>query len=275
MKNKIKLLSGLLIVIFSISLCTISAFAVPDDDVIATQPVVTEPVATEPVVTTPEPTEIETMAPTVPPTTKATKPKTEPTTKQPVYTTKPATTATQYQTQSTQYYTAQATVAPTQPPILATDGNRVDEKTLNDSDWEDIKNQLLNNGDDGKGADNFDFIHNNSDNEDNGMWLLVTGIVLVVIGVAVIAFWIVYGVKKKRCLDKRKDSDRRNNRRPSYEDNHYPRRDRRETTPYEKRQINRRSKYDTGEVELPRNRHSQNRPSSRGGSRGNGTRYRR
>lgn len=294
MKNKIKLLSALLIVIFSISLCTVPALATDPTDV-DTTPVPTEsiPVETDPPVTDPPSTEpTVTEAPTTQPTTKA--PTTKPTyreTEETVYTTASTaattrvqnTTSVQYYTNSTQQqydYDYQETQASTPPATMTTERKQIDEDTLDKSDWEEIRNELMNSNGSGNGADSFDFIKNNTKREDDGMWLLVGGILLIIVGVGIIGFYIAYVIRKKRYLDKRNNSRSgrrggtgsggaaaRNPRSPrgngSDKEGYY--RSPKDYSSSEKRQVNRRSKFDTGEIEIPRNRYSE-RPARSSGS---------
>jgi len=271
MKNQIKQLCVALVAILCISLCTIQAFATPDV-ITDTNPVQTEaPIVTEaPTVATTPPTEAPTVAPPTEPVTqpateaptKATQPATQ-ATQQPTYATKAPTTATAPPATSA-YQPAQTSPAvnnnqsvdnnQSQPTDTFDSDKRVDTDNLDDSDWAEITERLKGNGSKNTG-DDFGFIQNNNDDEDNGLWILIVGILLILAGIGIIATLIVLHIRKKKGLSKDKKNPPRNSGNGK------------RVSPTEKKQINKRSKYDTAEVYIPR------RTSSKGRNSYGGTRY--
>lgn len=282
MKNQIKLFSVALIVMFCISLCTFNVFATPEEDVIAD----TAPSTTAPVAVTTAATTAATTAPTTAPaqvetvpTTAATVPQTTAPTSSPsttaattptqVSTTAPTTVSTYYEKPETYPVDSyeengdDSILTQQQAELYDTDGTRVDTDTLDDSDWAEIKKRLQNAGNDSSNAGDFAFIKDNDSSGDNGLWILITGIALIVAGVAVIGLMIFFSVKKKNNLKKGKGRKQP----PSRNRPNGTRSGGKRTSPAEKRQINRRSKYDTAEVYVPK------RTPSRGRSSYGGTRY--
>lgn len=75
----------------------------------------------------------------------------------------------------------------------------VDGKELNSKDWEDIAASLKNagsaSGDDG---DDFSFIKNNNSSSDNGDWMLYVGIALIVLSVVGVAYVIISNVNNHK-----------------------------------------------------------------------------
>lgn len=273
MKNHIKQLSVALVAIFCILLCTFQAFATPDV-VTDTTPVQTEaPVVTEAPIIETEPV---TEAPIV-----ETEPATEPATEATTAATQPKTQATQKPTYATQSPTVAATQATTsyvaaqttpavnnyvdddddnnqnQSSTLYDSDKRVDTNDLDDSDWAEITERLKNNNGSSSTGDDFGFIQNNNDDGDNGLWILIVGILLILAGIGIIATLIALHIKKKNGL-----SNNKNDKNPPSDKSNGGKR----VSPTEKKQINKRSKYDTAEVYIPRRTASKSR-SSYGGTR--------
>ena len=273
MKNQIKQLCVAFVTILCISLCTVQAFATPDVVTDTAPPVQTEaPIVTEvpTVATVPA-----TVAPTVAP---DTEPATQPETEAPTKATQPVTHATQKPTYATKspttatnppatnaYQPAQTTPAvnnnqpvdnnQSQPTDTFDSDKRVDTDNLDDNDWAEITEKLKGNGSKSTG-DDFGFIQNNNDDDDNGLWILITGILLILAGIGIIVTLITLHIRKKKGLSKDKKNP------PSRNSGNG-----RRVTPAEKKQINKRSKYDTAEVYVPR------RTSSKSKNSYGGTRY--
>ena len=121
----------------------------------------------------------------------------------------------------------------------------VSKDTLNKSDWEKIAAQLKNASQ--SGDDDFAFIRNNDANgANNGEWMLILGIAMEVIGIGVIVFVIIYGQKRKKAANG-----------PSHSGNPYvaggPKPKKKpELTRADKQSAKKRSKFDTAEIELPK-----------------------
>ena len=262
MKSRIKLLCVALIVMFSISLCTLQVFATPEAEqpgnntaeTVATEepPVYTEP-PTEPDTNPPtEATVPPTEAPTVPPT-EATSSSTAATTPPTVAPTSPVTTTPVYGSNDEEPETyAQEddnTDITPQSSFYDTDGKRVDTDNLKKSDWNEIA-EMLKNADGSGDAHDFGFIQNNNGGGDNGFWILFGGIALIVIGTAIIVFVIVFEIRKKKNLKNNKHN--RNGKNPPAGKLNHSEPRKKPVTPAEKKQINRRSKFDTADVFIPR-----------------------
>lgn len=278
MKNQIKLLCVALIVMFCVSLCTLSVYATPDGE---------EPASSQATVASSE-TQATTPPQTVqtePPSTQAPEttapPQTQPATKAPTQATtapratNPPTVATQPQTQAPVYTNPPATTQPySQTPntsLFNSDDKRFDDNTLTKSDWDKIADDLKNNDKDEKGEPgDFDFIKNNNGIDDNGLWILIIGVVLVLAGLGIIGWWIYYSVRIKKNLNKKGNkpngAEGNNAEPPARRHSNAPAR--KKPTYAEQRRINQRSKYDTDEIQIPRNRKPPH-----GGTRGGGTRY--
>ncbi len=281
MKRTLRIACVIFLLILCISLCTINAFAEPDDGGDATssqsQIVTTETPTTQPA------TEPPTRATTQPPATQppVTKP---PATKAPV-TNPPATQAptqapqynsssqSSYVSNNSNYYSSKSsalsspTKAPTSP-VYNVDDRKVDTDTLKKKDWKRIAEELNNADADDGSVDDFGFIKNNDDDGDNGMWILYTGIALEVAAAIIIITLIVRSVRRKRQL-KNGNGRGGNHREPPRGGRPAPQRasvggpaPRRAPSPAraqqpptrrQQRQVKERSKYDTDEVYIPKN----------------------
>ena len=277
MKRSLKIASVIVSLMLCISLCTINVFAEPDDNIDTTpsQPqVVTEPPATLPPTEppTPAPTEPPTPAPTQPPATQAPAtyaPATQapatyaPATEAPYYSSNSSRSNTStYSSNNSSYYSSKSSAlsSPTKAPTAAVydvEDRKVDTNTLKKKDWDKIAERLKNADVSDDGAGDFDFIKKNDGNGDNGAWILYTGIALEVVGVAIIIALIVLAAKKRKKLRNGHGDDRRN---PPRGGNQPPRRTsppqrapQRAQQPATKRQVKKRSKFDTAEVYIPKN----------------------
>lgn len=277
MKGKIRFtyLAFFLIIIFS--LCTVNVFADEEED----PPIATDSV---PVVTEPAPVETNPPKPATQPTTKkkkvtqatkatkATKPKQQQNktyatstrvntnnNNNNIYSTKKATSP----TKSNSVASTKASTS----PVYDVKGN-VDTDTLKKNDWKSIAEQLSksDNQKSNDDADSFNFIRDNDSSEDNGIWILFTGIGLEVLAAVIIITLIVISVKRKKNLKYQHTSDgprnvqanQRQNPRGASQQRPAQHSPQRQPGRNQQRQVNRRSKYDTDEIYVPRNSRSSN-----------------
>ena len=93
-------------------------------------------------------------------------------------------------------YTVPETTAPP-AQMYSVSKDTIDDKTLSQSDWNDIsanlKNASLNDSD----GDDFNFIKKNTSKSDNGHWMLYAGIVCLILSVAGIVYFIIATVKSR------------------------------------------------------------------------------
>lgn len=80
------------------------------------------------------------------------------------------------------------------------DAGKVDVNELSNDDWNAIAENLANADQTDVGVDDFNFIKLNTSTEDNGLWMLITGGVLVALSVIGIGYVIVSSVKSKKKL---------------------------------------------------------------------------
>ena len=97
-----------------------------------------------------------------------------------------------------QSYVAPSNTAPS-ASLIKSDDN-IDEKTLSSNDWSDIAKNLKNTDTSGSDGDDFNFIKNNNSKGDNGHWMFYVSLVLLSLGVAGIAYFVISTVlnRKKR-----------------------------------------------------------------------------
>lgn len=278
MKTKIRATVITLILTLCLSLCTIQAFATNED---GENPVATEaPVVTQPPVVTEAPTQapVVTEAPTQAVATQA--PTKSNITSSPKTSSKTYSSRTSSKSSKSSYvykapaatsaqsggssYSSQSGNSNQSPnanaPLYDVDEEPIDDDTLKKRDWAGIAEQLQNaeNDDEGDDADNFDFIQKNNSSFDNGGWILIAGIALEVIAVGIIVTLIILAVRRKKKLkNKRVDSPQRSSNSRSGTAQ-------RAQGGNQKRQVKKRSKYDTADVYLPRGGSG----GSRGGTRG-------
>ncbi len=69
-----------------------------------------------------------------------------------------------------------------------------DTNTLTDEDWEQIRLSLAQNSDDGTG-DDFSFIKNNSATTNNGHWIIIVGVLLIICAAVCIAAFVMLSKK--------------------------------------------------------------------------------
>lgn len=94
-------------------------------------------------------------------------------------------------------YTVPQTTAP-QAEMYSVSRDDIDDKTLSDSDWNDISANLKNASNTGDSGDDFSFIKKNTSKTDNGNWMLYSGLACIVLSLAGITYFIVSTVKSKK-----------------------------------------------------------------------------
>lgn len=150
-----------------------------------------------------------------------------------------------------QSYVAPSNTAPS-ASLIKSDDN-IDEKTLSSGDWSDIAKNLKNTDTAGSDGDDFSFIKNNNSKGDNGHWMFYVSIVLLALGVAGIAYFvisIVLNKKKRVAVGGRSNAPKSKSAQPQrYSSND----DYADDYSSSGRKSERRSKYDTAEIKLPKN----------------------
>ena len=98
-----------------------------------------------------------------------------------------------------QSYVPPASTAPSAP--LYQSNHKIDDSVLSNSDWKDISASLKNAGNSGDNdSDDFGFIKNNDSLNDNGEWMLYSGIACLALSAAGIVYVIVSVVNKRKKL---------------------------------------------------------------------------
>ena len=229
MSRNRKLITVLLSIILCFSICSFAVFAADmngdgyDDEtgdyvgqVVVTDPVVPEPVYTDPIVTDPvvtSPVEVQTdpvIINTDPVPTAYIPVETQPITEVPGYVeevTEPDENYWDVENEDNgddEIYVGggQTYVEPveTAPSAALYDSNhKIDDNELSDNDWKDIsanlKNASLSDSDDG---DDFNFIKKNDSTTDNGDWMLIVGLILLLLGLAGIGYVIASAVLRNK-----------------------------------------------------------------------------
>lgn len=77
------------------------------------------------------------------------------------------------------------------------DVNKVDDSELSKSDWDSIAKSLENASNKGGGAD-FSSIKNNKSASDNGLWMLITGALMVILAIVGITYVIISSMNSKK-----------------------------------------------------------------------------
>ncbi|MCH5297751.1 MAG: hypothetical protein J1E85_08775 [Ruminococcus sp.] len=124
----------------------------------------------------------------------------------------------------------------------------INEKTLNNSDWNDIAERLKNTSNSDDDGDDFAFIQKNNSNSDNGGWMLIASILCFAFSAAGIVYFIVLTVQnKKKCSFASATDNGRVSKssagRDYYGDGYKSN---------SRKSSNRYSKFDTAEVTLPK-----------------------
>ena len=249
-----------------LSICTMTVFATPEDDtpVVTDAPIVTQAPVTQAPVTQPPATQA--------PVTQA--PVTQAPTRAPVYTTAPPvyTTAAPVYTSPQTYAPAtqaQATQAPpaTNSNMYNVEDETIDNHTLKNKDWKEIANRLKDANADEGDVDTFNFIKDNDGSSDKTTLYLTigtyVGIAFIVIAIVIFAILISQNKKRKKQLKKNPPKRVQGNHEPASQQRPQPQRGNqhqapKEMSPSQKRQVKTRSKYDTDEVYIPKQRTSGN-----------------
>ena len=93
-------------------------------------------------------------------------------------------------------YTVPETTAPP-AQMYSVSRDTIDDKTLSQSDWNDISANLKNASLTDSDGDDFNFIKKNTSKSDNGHWMLYAGIVCLILSVAGIVYFIIATVKSR------------------------------------------------------------------------------
>lgn len=176
---------------------------------------------------------------------------------------------------------------PTQPVSVApsaslynSDGN-IDDKVLSNSDWDDIAANLKKSGKSDQDSDSFDFIKKNESTNDNGEWMLIVGIVCLLLSAAGIAYIVASAVLRRKNLKNgghggHSSGGGSNGKRPAYasagaasaaQSKHEYRDGYRQPSKNDKKQVEKRRKFDTAEVRIPKNQQNGGRYRSGSGKR--------
>ncbi len=150
-----------------------------------------------------------------------------------------------------QSYVAPSNTAPS-ASLIKSDDN-IDEKTLSSNDWSDIAKNLKNTDTSSSDGDDFNFIKNNNSKGDNGHWMFYVSLVLLSLGVAGIVYFVISTVlnrKKRVTVGGRSNAPKSKSAQPQrYSSND----DYADDYSSSGRKSERRSKYDTAEIQLPKN----------------------
>lgn len=262
MKRIVKIGYVLATLALCLLLCTITVFATPDTEtpVETDPPIVTQATTQAPV------TQATTQAPVTQAPTKAPTQAPVYTTAAPVYTTA-APVYTSPQTYATQAPATQATPA-TSGNMYNVEDETIDNRTLKNKDWKEIAEKLKNATSDDGDVEDFNWIKENDGSSDNTTLLLTigtyVGIAFIVISIVIFTILLVQKNKRKKQLKKTPPRRGQGNQQSrvqgqqpqrSHQQHQAPPR---EMSPSQKRQVNKRSKYDTDEVYIPKSRTSSN-----------------
>lgn len=166
-----------------------------------------------------------------------------------------------YDSYSEDNYNYDNTQQPSEADLYKTDGV-VDDNELSDSDWNSIA-QSLQNADDAGDGDDFNFIKKNNSSSDNGIWMLITGALLIILAIIGIAYVILTNMSKKKKYafagnynntpDNKTNKSAPNREKNDYDDGFSV------TKNKPKKFINKKSLDDTADINLPENRNRKNR----------------
>lgn len=151
-----------------------------------------------------------------------------------------------------QSYVAPVSTAPSVP--LIDSDNNIDVNELSSNDWKAISASLKNaNNNSGSDSDDFGFIQNNNSSGDNGQWLLITGILLILLSLSGISYFIFSAVSRRK-----KFAYAGTAQKPAAYENHYHLNDDygdgyRVSKKNNKKKTDRSRKYDTADIKLPKN----------------------
>ena len=99
-----------------------------------------------------------------------------------------------------QTYIPPSVTPSTTAALYDTSKTKIDDSTLSNSDWADIKNRLANPENASKAADSgdFAFIQNNTSTADNGHWMLILGFSLIALSIAGFIYLISASVSRRK-----------------------------------------------------------------------------
>lgn len=152
-----------------------------------------------------------------------------------------------------QSYVAPVSTAPSVP--LIDSDHSIDDNELSSKDWKDISSNLKNAGNSGDDSDDFSFIQKNTSSGDNGNWILIVGVVLVLLSIAGIVYFIASGVllRKKLAPSGASSASRSGGTQTRYRSNDdYD--DGYKVSKKEAKQKDRSRRYDTADIKLPKNK---------------------
>lgn len=170
-----------------------------------------------------------------------------------------------------QTYTTPISTAPS-VPLYNADGS-IDENTLSSNDWNDIAANLKSASSSDSDSDDFSFMQNNSSKSDNGDWMLILGIVCLLLSAAGITYLIASAVMRRKKLKNGVSPQASYGKRPATATAGYGRsRDEysdgyRQPAKSEMKNADKRHKFDTAEVRIPKSSQSGNRYKNNGGKR--------
>ncbi|MGN1130867.1 MAG: hypothetical protein ACI4Q8_05890, partial [Ruminococcus sp.] len=144
----------------------------------------------------------------------------------------------------------------------------IDNRTLKNKDWKEIADRLKNATSDDGDVEDFNWIKENDGSSDNTTLFLTigtyVGIAFIVIAIVIFAVLLVQKNKRKKQL-KKTPPKRGQGSQQSRQQRQQPQRSGqqhqappREMSPSQKRQVKKRSKYDTDEVYIPKSKTSNN-----------------
>lgn len=101
---------------------------------------------------------------------------------------------------SNQTYIPPSITPSTTAALYDTSKTKIDDQTLSNSDWLEIKNNLANpsNASKSNDSDDFAFIQNNTSTDDNGHWMLILGFSLIALSIAGFIYLIYASVNRRK-----------------------------------------------------------------------------
>ncbi len=139
--------------------------------------------------------------------------------------------------------------------VYDVDDRKIDDTELSSNDWKEIQANLNKANSSGSDSDDFAFIKNNDSKIDNGDWMLILGIILLVLSGAGFAYVVVSHIMRRKRVKsgasggyagrtaERFDSSQRSNN--DYSDGY------KSSAKNQEKMKKRRSKFDTAEVRVP------------------------
>lgn len=150
-----------------------------------------------------------------------------------------------------QSYVAPISTAPSVP--LIDSKHDIDDNELSSKDWNDISANLKNAGSSGDDSDDFSFIQKNTSAGDDGNWVLIIGVVLVLLSISGIVYFIASGILLRRRLAPAVAGASHSNAQSRYRSNDdYD--DGYKVSKKEAKQKDRSRRYDTADIKLPKNK---------------------